>query len=41
MRVLLHVPEGLKTEVLKIARSIGGEVNISCGPCYGACDVAK
>ncbi len=39
MKILLQVPEGLKTEALKIADQIGDEVVISCEPCYGACDV--
>ncbi len=42
MRIFLQVPEGLKTEVLKMAAKIekqGNEVIISCEPCYGACDI--
>lgn len=43
MRVLLQLPEGLKSKALKLAEKLerqGYEVVISCSPCYGACDVA-
>lgn len=41
-RVLLQVPEGLKTRVLEIATELeesGFEVMISVEPCFGGCDV--
>ena len=39
-RVLLQVPEGLKTKVQEISKELEGlEVLISTEPCYGACDV--
>jgi 2-(3-amino-3-carboxypropyl)histidine synthase len=43
VRVLLQLPEGLKSKALKLAEKLergGHEVVISCSPCYGACDVA-
>lgn len=43
MRVLLQLPEGLKSKAFKLAEKLereGHEVVISCSPCYGACDVA-
>lgn len=42
MRILLQVPEGLKTKVLQLTEQLekqGNEVLISCEPCYGACDL--
>ncbi|MFZ3077246.1 MAG: diphthamide biosynthesis enzyme Dph2 [Candidatus Aenigmatarchaeota archaeon] len=42
MKILLQVPEGLKSSVLRITREFekaGNEVLISCEPCYGACDL--
>ena len=42
-RVLLQLPEGLKPEAPKIAKSLeraGVLVIISADPCYGACDIA-
>ena len=42
-RVLLQLPEGLKPEAPKIAKSVeraGVTVIISADPCYGACDIA-
>ena len=42
-RVLLQLPEGLKPEATKIAKSIektGAIPIISVDPCYGACDLA-
>lgn len=42
MKILLQVPEGLKTKALEIAESLekqGNEVLVSCEPCYGACDL--
>lgn len=38
-KILLQVPEGLKTKVLDLAKGIEGEVIISAEPCYGACDL--
>ncbi len=41
-RVLLQVPEGLKTKAQRIAEELerlGAEVFISCDPCFGACDL--
>ncbi len=42
-RILIQVPEGLKTEVVKIADKIEkqtkAQVFISVEPCYGACDL--
>jgi 2-(3-amino-3-carboxypropyl)histidine synthase len=41
-RVLIQIPEGLKTRVLDIASELerhGIEALISCDPCYGACDL--
>ncbi len=42
-RILIQVPEGLKTEVVKIADKIEkqtkAQVIISVEPCYGACDL--
>lgn len=43
MRVLLQLPEGLKSKAFKLAEKLereGNEVIISCSPCYGACDAA-
>jgi len=43
VRVLLQLPEGIKSKALKIAEGLekeGHEVVVSCSPCYGACDVA-
>ena len=43
MRVLLQLPEGLKSKAFKLAERIereGDEVIVSCSPCYGACDIA-
>jgi len=42
MRILLQVPEGLKTKATEIAAKLekaGNEVIISAEPCYGACDI--
>ncbi|NOZ82005.1 MAG: diphthamide biosynthesis enzyme Dph2 [Candidatus Micrarchaeota archaeon] len=42
MRILIQVPEGLKTRALRIAEEFerkGATVFISCEPCYGACDL--
>lgn len=42
MKILLQVPEGLKSKALPIAQELekdGNEVLISCEPCYGACDL--
>lgn len=42
-RVLIQLPEGLKPEAIKIAKSIekhGVLSIISADPCYGACDLA-
>jgi 2-(3-amino-3-carboxypropyl)histidine synthase len=42
-RVLLQLPEGLKPEAPKIAKSIeraGALAIVSADPCYGACDIA-
>jgi 2-(3-amino-3-carboxypropyl)histidine synthase len=44
MKILLQVPEGLKTKVLEITKEIeseGNEVIISSEPCYGACDLRE
>ncbi len=41
-KILLQIPEGLKSKALSIARGLekgGNEVLISCEPCYGACDL--
>lgn len=38
-RILLQVPEGLKTKITEIADKIEGDVFISGEPCYGACDL--
>lgn len=41
-RILIQIPEGLKTRVLGIAKDLekkGLEVFISVDPCYGACDL--
>ncbi len=41
-RILLQLPEGLKTRALEIAKGIeeeGIEVILSADPCYGACDL--
>lgn len=41
-RILLQVPEGLKTKTLELAAALekeGNEVVISAEPCYGACDL--
>jgi 2-(3-amino-3-carboxypropyl)histidine synthase len=38
-RVLVQLPEGLKSEFLKIAEKINAEVVLSGDPCFGACDV--
>lgn len=43
MRVLLQLPEGLKSKAFKLAEKLerkGDEVILSCSPCYGGCDVA-
>lgn len=42
MKILLQVPEGLKSKALQIAGELekqGSEVLICCEPCYGACDL--
>jgi len=42
-RVLIQLPEGLKTEAPRLARTIerfGVQPIISADPCYGACDLA-
>jgi 2-(3-amino-3-carboxypropyl)histidine synthase len=42
VKVLLQVPEGLKTKALELAARLekeGNEVIISAEPCYGACDI--
>ncbi len=42
MRILLQVPEGLKTKATEMAAKLekeGNEVVISSEPCYGACDI--
>ncbi len=42
MKILLQVPEGLKTKALQLAEKLekdGNEVLIGCEPCYGACDL--
>lgn len=42
MKILLQVPEGLKTKALEIAKKLekkGNQVLISCEPCYGGCDL--
>jgi len=42
MRVLLQVPEGLKTKAVELAANLereGNEVIISSEACYGACDI--
>jgi 2-(3-amino-3-carboxypropyl)histidine synthase len=41
-KVLLQVPEGLKTKALELAAKLekeGNEVMVSAEPCYGACDI--
>ena len=38
-RVLIQLPEGLKSEFLKIADKIGAEAVLSGDPCFGACDI--
>jgi 2-(3-amino-3-carboxypropyl)histidine synthase len=41
-KVLLQVPEGLKTRALELAGRLekeGNEVIVSAEPCYGACDI--
>ncbi len=42
-KILLQIPEGLKTKVLELAKEIekktGADVLISCDPCFGACDL--
>jgi 2-(3-amino-3-carboxypropyl)histidine synthase len=43
VRILLQLPEGLKSKAFKLAEKLergGNEVVVSCSPCYGACDVA-
>lgn len=43
MRILLQLPEGIKSKALRIVQKLekeGDEVVVSCSPCYGACDVA-
>jgi len=42
-RVLLQMPQGLKYQAIKIAKSVeacGAIAIISVAPCYGACDIA-
>jgi 2-(3-amino-3-carboxypropyl)histidine synthase len=42
MKILLQVPEGLKTKAVEMAAKLerdGNEVMISAEPCYGACDI--
>ncbi len=42
MKILLQVPEGLKSKALLISQELekaGNEVLVSCEPCYGACDL--
>ena len=42
-RVLLQMPQGLKPEATKIAKTVeacGAVAIISADPCYGACDIA-
>jgi len=42
MRILLQVPEGLKTSAIALAAKLekeGNEVIVSAEPCYGACDI--
>ena len=41
-KIMIQIPEGLKTRVLEIAREMekeGLEILISCDPCYGGCDL--
>jgi 2-(3-amino-3-carboxypropyl)histidine synthase len=38
-RVLLQVPEGLKTRFTEIAEAIDADVFLSTDPCFGACDL--
>jgi 2-(3-amino-3-carboxypropyl)histidine synthase len=43
-RVLLQMPQGLKPEATKIAKTVetaGAVAIISSDPCYGACDIAE
>ena len=42
MRILLQVPDGLKTKAVALAAKLekeGNDVIISAEPCYGACDI--
>ncbi|MFQ6010391.1 MAG: diphthamide biosynthesis enzyme Dph2 [Candidatus Aenigmatarchaeota archaeon] len=44
MKILLQIPEGLKTRAIEIAKELesrGDKVVISCDPCYGACDLKE
>jgi 2-(3-amino-3-carboxypropyl)histidine synthase len=38
-RVLIQLPEGLKSEFLKIADKVNAECVLSGDPCFGACDI--
>lgn len=38
-RVLIQLPEGLKSEFVKIAERIEAETVLSGDPCFGACDI--
>lgn len=38
-RVLIQLPEGLKSEFVKIADSLNAETVLSGDPCFGACDI--
>ena len=38
-RVLIQLPEGLKSEFVRIADSLNAEAVLSGDPCFGACDI--
>ncbi len=38
-RVLIQLPEGLKSEFVRIADSLDAETVLSGDPCFGACDI--